>query len=175
MRRALSFLVVSILLLLIGLSCSEVMTSGADEEGATGCALTIAVLAGLAYVIWPVELSQALFFVLTLPLVVLGVVLSVAGFIATVGICGIELLLPLAVGLFIANAASYKLSGLAASIAIIFFLTAWLYFRKQQWRLVQETWQASGRLYKQFVEPIFNLVGRIMSHAEQIGEWVRGE
>jgi hypothetical protein len=172
MRRASSFFVVSTLLLLVGVVLA--LAFGAEtEEETVGCGGSFAIVGGLAYVIWPEHMTKVLFGVVTVPLWSLGVALSILGFFGTLAVCGAELLLPLALGLLLVYRASSDGGLLVGALTTILYLTAWIALRRQQWRLIKETWQTAGRMYEVCVQPIFDLAERINDKADDIGDWVK--
>lgn len=173
MRRAASFLIVSTLLLLVGLVLALVFGAETEEE-TVGCGGSFAIVGGLAYVIWPEQMTKVLFGMVTVPLWALGVALSILGFCGTLVVCGVELLAPLAMGLLLVYRVANASGFLLAILATILYLTGWIALRKQQWKLIEDTWRTAGKMYKSYVQPIFDVAERVNDKAEGIGHWVKG-
>ena len=168
MRRAITFFIISTVLFLLSEGLM-VMTGNSSELRAGIFSIFVA----LFYIVFPVFSTKLLALLPEIPLAILLVGISIPGFIVILSICMAEFFLPVGLGYFVLPIVRQTFQTIGVVLTTICLITAWLLLRKQQWKLIQETWEKGFELLGSITSPISELMQSIWKKAEKIGEGIR--
>jgi hypothetical protein len=167
MKKAISFLVVSIVMYLLSSGITELFNFGATYKTIG----IIAIISGFIFLIYPLEtlLFLGLFPKLPIWILILAIGISFGGVL--ISICLLEIWLPLALGYILIS--SLSLPEFSYMIGIIIYLTVWIGLRKQYIKIISNTWDYGAKLIERSVKPFYKMRDRIDSYIDVVYNWVR--
>lgn len=169
MRKAITFLVVSIVIYLVSLGLTALFNIDATYK-ITGI---IAIISGFIFLFLPLETLQFFGFFPKLPIWILILTIWISFGVMLISICVLEILLPLALGYLLIS--SLSLPEFSYMIGIIIYLTVWIALRRQYIKLISNTWDNGVKLIESSVKPFNEMIDGIDSFIDTIYNWVRAD
>jgi len=167
MRKALSFLVVSVVIYFITLGLTTLLTSGSNYQ----IAGIFAIISGLMFLFFPLETLQFFGFFPKLPVFFLLIAVWITFGISIICVCILEIILPIAIGYLVIR--SFGLPAFCYMIGVMVYITIWIALNKKYIYLISSTWKGGVKFLESTTKPITELVNEIDNIIMHVYEWVR--